>query len=174
MKASHLKQYIIEPTLKYLGLLNDSGVNLLLGIAAQESHMGEYLHQLEGGPALGIYQNEPRTVKDIWKNVLHGGYPVYSFKYNLAINIEKLMIYQTLDTLEEPTGIFKNQLEGNLYYATAITRVNFLRFKEPLPKADDIEGLAAYWKKYHNTESGKGHIVDFIRNYNKYVSEDLR
>lgn len=154
MKTSHLKQYIIEPTLKYLGFLNDSEVNLLLGIVAQESHMGEYLHQLTG-PALGIYQMEPKTEQ-------------YNLKY---LEKKRYSLYNKIIDLKFVVSneIYNNQMEGNLYYATAMARIHFLRFPEPLPKADDIEGLATYWKKYYNTEKGKGNITDFIRNYNRYI-----
>lgn len=154
MKASHLREYVIEPTLKYLGLLTNSGINLLLGIAAQESKLGEYLHQING-PALGIYQMEPRTEKDNLNYLQHRRYDLFNKVLDLKFHAVN--------------EIYNNQTEGNLYYATAMARIHFLKFKEPLPKAKDIEGLAAYWKKYYNTEKGKGNVVDFIDNYFMFV-----
>lgn len=155
MKATHLKQYIIEPTLKYLKLLNDSSINLLLGIAAQESHLGEYLHQINGC-ALGIYQMEPRTEQ-------------YNLDYLQSKNYELFnkIIDLKFDAVNE---VRNNQMEGNLYYATAMARIHFLKFQELLPTSNDIEGLATYWKKYYNTIKGQGKIVDFINNYYKYVA----
>jgi len=160
MKTGHLRDYIIIPTLKYLDLLSNSGINLLLGIAAQESHLGEYLHQINGC-AMGIYQMEPETVIDLQNNFL-------DYRPKLDEKIGKLRI-------SAPKKYFPGdtEIEGNLYYATAMTRIFFLRFPESLPKADDIEGLAVYWKKYYNTEKGKGKITDFIYNYNKYVLGDI-
>ena len=40
---------------------------------------------------------------------------------------------------------------------------------EKLPNSYDIEGLAKYWKKYYNTEGGKGTVEKFIEKYEKYV-----
>ena len=46
--------------------LNTSpAIDLLMGTCAQESHMGTYLRQLGGGPALGIFQMEPFTFLDL-------------------------------------------------------------------------------------------------------------
>lgn len=157
MKASHLKEYVIEPILKYLKLLNDSSINLLLGIAAQESHMGEYLHQLNG-PALGIYQMEPRTEQDNLNYLQCKNYELFNKIHDLKF-----------DAVNE---VRNNQMEGNLYYATAMARIHFLKFPELLPTSNDIEGLGAYWKKYYNTIKGHGKIVDFINNYYKYVAGD--
>lgn len=152
MLASHLKEYIIIPTLDYMGLNSASAVNLLLGTAAQESHLGKYLHQING-PALGIYQMEPDTHKDIHNNFL-----VYKSDLN-----KKIL------NLSFPAFSMKKNLIGNLYYATAMARIHYYRVPEKLPKADDIEGLANYWKRYYNTTIGKGTIKEFIKNFEKYV-----
>ena len=69
INVKDLKFKIIIPTLQFIGLYSESAVNLLLGTAAQESHMGTYLTQIKG-PALSIYQIEPKTHADIWKNYL--------------------------------------------------------------------------------------------------------
>jgi len=152
MLASHLKEYIIIPTLDYMGLNSASAVNLLLGTAAQESHLGEYLHQING-PALGIYQMEPDTHKDIHNNFL-----VYKSDLN-----KKIL------NLSFPAFSMKKNLIGNLYYATAMARIHYYRVPEKLPKVDDIEGLANYWKRYYNTTIGKGTIREFIKNFEKYI-----
>ena len=152
MLASHLKEYIIIPTLDYTGLNSASAVNLLLGTAAQESNLGEYLHQTNG-PALGIYQMEPDTHKDIHNNFL-----VYKSDLN-----KKIL------NLSFPAFSMKNNLIGNLYYATAMTRIHYYRVPEKLPKADDIDGLANYWKKYYNTIRGRGTTKEFIKNFEKYI-----
>jgi len=152
MLASHLKEYIIIPTLDYMGLNSASAVNLLLGTAAQESHLGKYLHQING-PALGIYQMEPDTHKDIHNNFL-----VYKSDLN-----KKIL------NLSFPAFSMKKNLIGNLYYATAMARIHYYRVPEKLPKADDIEGLANYWKRYYNTIRGQGTIKEFIKNFEKYI-----
>jgi len=48
-------------------------------------------------------------------------------------------------------------------------RVHYLRRAEPLPKADDVHGMAAYWKRYYNTVHGKGTQQEFVENYERYI-----
>ena len=59
---------LITSVLKELNLHSDNAVNLLMGTAAQESHLGKYRKQIGGGPALGIFQMEPATFNDIVNN----------------------------------------------------------------------------------------------------------
>lgn len=151
INVNDLRQYIIVPVLNGLDLYSDSGVNIELGTSAQESGMGSYLHQVNG-PALGIYQMEPATHDDIWTNYL-------AYKPDL---VKKLRQFSN-GTRDE------NQLVGNLFYATAMTRIFYLRCPEPLPDADDILGLGQYYKKYYNTSQGKATVEQFVENYKKYV-----
>lgn len=171
VNPTQLKEYIIEPTLKELdlslnklNLYSKSAVNLLLGTCAQESLMGYYLHQIKG-PALGIYQMEPATHDDIWNNYL---------KYNQALET-KLRCIAYYFNYNPPTSAkpAPSLLVYSLRYATAMCRVHYLRVSEALPEADDVLALANYWKKYYNTEKGKGTVTDFIHNYNKFKINDL-
>ena len=74
--AHDLKHLVIIPTLDAMeplwgpGINREAAVNLLLGTVFQESVIGNvtYLKQRGGGPALGIYQNEPAKEEDIWEN----------------------------------------------------------------------------------------------------------
>jgi hypothetical protein len=144
-----LLQKIIRPTLNFLKLGGEAAENLLLGTCAQESKMGTYLAQVKG-PALGIYQIEPTTFNDIYDNYL---------------------IYHQ-DILTKINTFSKRNLEelvSNLKYATALARIKYLRAPYALPDANDIEGLAQYWKNFYNTPKGKGTIDEFISNYKKYV-----
>jgi hypothetical protein len=150
--AKQLKALIIVPTLLALNLHSEAVVNLLLGTCAQESHMGTYLKQING-PALGIYQTEPTTHDDIWKNYL-------AYKKDLA---DKICILSG----NKPES---QTLINNFVYATAIARIVYLRVPELLPAPNDIEGLAKYWKRHYNTPLGKGCVADFITNYKKYVN----
>jgi hypothetical protein len=68
--ANQLRHYVVRPTLRRLGLWSKSAENLLMGTAAQESHLGTYLHQVGGGPAKGIFQMEPATERDLIKNYI--------------------------------------------------------------------------------------------------------
>ena len=142
---------IIERTLKEIDLYSDDAVNLLLGTAAQESGFGEYIRQLNNGPALGIFQMEPKTHKDHVEKYL-------KYKSDLKIKILKAC------GVVEFNHAF---LEFNLKYAICMSRIHYLRKPEALPSS--IDGMANYWKKHYNTRLGKGTTQEFIRNFKKHV-----
>lgn len=152
LAANQLLDLVIVPTLKHLGLYSESAAELVLGTGIQESHL-VYLKQLGKGPALGIYQMEPATHDDIWLNYL-------SYKPYLADKVKELELPQFATGADE--------MVGNLYYATAMCRLHYLRRKEPLPVAGDLSGQAAYYKKYYNTPLGKATVTDYIQNWRRY------
>jgi hypothetical protein len=61
------------------------------------------------------------------------------------------------------------ELEWNLRLAILAARYRYWAVPEPLPPADDLDALAAYWKQHYNTPAGAGRPEDFIRKYRKYV-----
>jgi len=147
--------FVVHPVLTYLGLT--SGEELVIGTAAQESNF-HYLDQVDSsgrvlGPGIGLYQMEQATHDDIWENFL-------KYKPDLALKC-RLLKGDFPDTM--------HPLLGNLYYATAMTRVHYYRVKAALPPPTNLIGLASYWKQYYNTTSGAGTIDQFIANYKKYV-----
>lgn len=157
INTDQLRTLIIRPTLEAMDAHSPAAENLLMGTVAQESLMGTFLKQHPTGPALGIYQMEPATHDDIWSNYL-------DYREPLARSVS-----QHLPT-EGGHGVSKAMI-GNLYYATAMARVHYIRVPHPLPDADDIAGLALYWKTHYNTPQGKGSVDEFIRHYKAYVSE---
>lgn len=150
INAKHLREYVVRPALVDIGLYSRSAENLLMGTAAQESKLGEYLAQLGNGPARGIFQMEPTTEKDIWNNYL---------KYKTDLAREILLRVST------PKPQDTDEILYNLRYAAMMARVHYLRIDERLPHADSPADLARYWKKYYNTHKGKGTISEFIKNY---------
>lgn len=141
---------LIRRILTEIGLYSEYAENLLMGTSAQESHLGEYIRQING-PALGIFQMEPATFRDIVKNFL-------SYRLDLA---QKIL---------EASGCreFKAEhLEYNVALAICMTRVHYLRVTESIPTT--IEGYARYWKKHYNTSLGKGTESEFITNYKKFA-----
>lgn len=141
---------VIQPALKFIGLDSEAARQLLIGTAVQESRL-TYLRQLEQGPALGVYQMEPDTIRDIWDNFL-------VYRPELA---DKVKALQISDGIEEVTG--------NLFYATALARIHYYRVPERLPAVDDIAGQAMYWKKYYNTFEGKGTSTEYLSNWYRFV-----
>lgn len=139
---------LITDVLLEANLHSPAAVELLMLTAAVESNLGTYIKQIEG-PALGIFQMEPATEKDLWKNYLE-----YKDK--------------TADTIRRYDTAAKDDLRWNLGYAILMTRVHYLRIKEPLPPADDVHALALYWKRHYNTPLGKGTVDKAIDKYNEY------
>lgn len=159
ISENDLRQYVIKPVLKHINLWSDAAENLLLCTAAHESHLGHYLKQVRG-PALGIYQIEPATHKDVWVNYL-------AYRNDLVSKVKSLT--SSINSNALPAD---DQLITNLAYATAIARLIYQRAPDALPDADDIDGLANYWKQYYNTPLGKGTTDDFITHYHQYVVQN--
>jgi len=132
---------------------SDAAVNLVLGTIAQESAMGKYRRQLGNGPARGICQMEPATEKDIWQNFL---------RY-------KITLRNRLSSISGVYGSDPKKLETNDQYAILMCRVHYLRVREPLPEAGDVNSLARYWKLHYNTPLGKGTAKEFVENYKRYL-----
>jgi len=145
---------LIKVVLRKMDDHSPSAVNLLLGTAAQESHFGTYIAQIKG-PAMGVFQMEPDTEKDIWQNYL---------AYRES-EIEKLHLIAGV------TGPGGFHLWGNLIYQIMMARYHYRRQPGALPDADDIQGLAQYWKEYYNTFMGRGTVEEFIRNYKHFIGE---
>lgn len=149
----HQLRDLISRTLIQLGYHSESAVALLLGTAAQESKFGTYIRQFGGGPALGIFQMEPATEKDIWNNFI-------AYRAGLKSSVFSITrIYNP-----NPAA-----LEANLAYQIIMARLQYRRAPGALPAADDIFGMAAYWKRSYNTPAGKGTVRKFVRNFTKYV-----
>lgn len=154
INKDHLLNFVIRPCLIYLEAWSEGAENLLLGTAAQESHLGTYLVQING-PARGIYQCEPATHRDLWENFL-----------NYHGRLSDKIINLTAASQQGPV----DQLVWNLWYATAICRAHYLRYKDPIPDAQDILGMAQLWKRRYNTELGAGTVDEFLENYDRFIA----
>lgn len=167
MKMRHLRDYVIRPTLKRLGLYSEAAEILLLGTAAHESMGATCLRQVGGGPALGIYQIEPATHNDVWANYLR-------YKSGLMIQMQDFIPPGSRDRAAGGWVCGKqNLLITDLAYATAIARIIYRRRPERLPDADDLPGIAQYWKDHYNTSAGKGTVEKFLADYDKYCGVEL-
>lgn len=142
---------LVTEVLKETDLYSEAAVELLLLTAAVESNFGTYLKQIKG-PALGVFQMEPRTEDDIWDNYLE-------YKPSLASMVREFGVNFAKPEMD---------LKANLVYQIIMARLHYLRIKEPLPDANDVEKLAAYWKRHYNTRLGKGTVAKAIEKYNEY------
>lgn len=156
MNPQQLREQVIRPTLKRIGLWSQAAEDLILGTACQESHCGKYLRQLGCAGAIGafgVWQMELATARDIYDNFLR-------YKPDLKAKVE---------SLRNPNQELTESLTTNLMYACAMCRIHYLRVPEPLP-VGTIESLAKYYKKHYNTIKGKATEQEFINNWNKYAN----
>jgi hypothetical protein len=159
--ALQLRHEIIRPVLKHLDPVipySMAAENLLMGTCAQESRMGQWLVQLDHGPAKGIFQMETNTENDIWYNYI-------KYRNDLSREVSELCALPKGD--RDP---LIDEMSGNLYYAAAMCRVHYYRVPMALPDADNVEELAHYWKLYYNTPEGKGTVEEFVKNYELFVA----
>ncbi|MGB8276303.1 MAG: hypothetical protein WCF16_13650 [Alphaproteobacteria bacterium] len=153
------RQFRIEIVRKVLGWIDPvvphslTAENLLVGTALVESGLRALVQ--DGGPALGVFQIEPATHHDVLLNFL-------DYRPALA---EQVRAFRA----QSPDP--DTQLVTNLAYACAIARLIYFRRPEPLPEADDIEALAAYWKAHYNTPQGKGTVTRFVASYRDHGKE---
>ena len=130
-----------------LNVSSVSAVNLLLGTMAVESDFGKYLWQIRG-PALGAYQIEPATFRWLLE------------RFSFVLDDQ----YGDISPVK-----LTNQLIYDLRLSTIIARLRYWVDPNPLPEADDIWGLARYWKRVYNTHKGAGTPEGFVSKYKLYV-----
>ncbi len=152
LDVKQLGLQVVRPTLDYMGMGGPVAEALILGTAAQESGFHS-LHQVGGGPALGLWQMEPDTARDIWDNFL-------AFRLPERSKIRTLMI---------PWLSGVDQLGGNLYYACAMARLDYYRSPTKLPETVDLEALATLYKTVYNTAGGAASTGEWVDNYNRLV-----
>lgn len=153
LNVDHLRKFVIRPTLMNAGVWLQEAEDILVGTALVESGL-EFLRQgttklHDGeGVALGIFQMEPATHDDIWRNYL-------DHRENLSSRVQKFLTMSPYD--------HSAQMVGNLPYAALMARIHYLRVPIKLPTS--VEDMAEYWKLHYNTMSGKGNIGTFITLY---------
>lgn len=158
INTAQFRDEIIVPTLKCMSriinpaMYSSDSVKLLLGTALAESQL-HYLKQVSNGPALGFYQMEPDTYADIVKYCTRKG---EDFKNKVIY-----CIYQEMYR-EMPHG---EQLKYNLRLQTVFARLHYWRVEEPIPTATPLQ--ARYWKKFYNTQLGKGTVAHYLNSLPK-------
>jgi hypothetical protein len=147
---------LIREVLVEIDLHSDSAEELLMMTAATESHLGKYIKQVGNVPngGLGIFQMERATEEDIWSNYL-------AYRSELSDKVVDVV---------GGGGLSKFELKANLTYQIVMARIHYLRVKARLPAADDVGGMAHYWKKHYNSRLGKGTVEKAVESYNHYVA----
>lgn len=139
------KDTVIVPALLAVNSYSKAAERLVLGTAMTETGLRTII-QNGGGPGLGYFQMEPATHNDIWSNYIGAG--------------KHADLLSGIRSLTSRPG-YVDELGKNPKYAAAMCRIFYLRVREGLPNENNLNGLAQYWKKYYNTDLGKGTVRDF-------------
>jgi len=126
---------------------------LLTGTVLMESRASQ-LWQKGGGPAVSLFQIEPATFDDVFHRYL------WHQQQKLFAAVHELLV---------PKIDAEAQLAGNQFFACAIARVKYWMAPDPLPDAEDVDGLAEYWERVYNANPDKGHPARWAKLYRKHV-----
>lgn len=160
MNPEQFKYLVIEPVTLHLSMSSKEANDLLLGTALLESNL-EHVSQMGNGPALSLFQIEPNTLYDVYKNYL-------DFRSVLRDRVDSLLYGKAT-----PENRIRN-LSINPHYACAIARIVYRRVPKALPDSshgdeDYVKELASYWKNYYNTPLGAGTIKKAIETFTKII-----
>lgn len=156
MDPKHVLEFAVRPALRSLGAkyATISAEQLVLGTAAAESGFSD-LRQSGSGPALGLWQMEPATHRDIVERFLL-----------LRPDLEASVLAMSVPgRLEDPT-----QVAWNLQLGAALCRIRYLYDQSPLPEDGDITGHAKTWKRVYNSASGAGSESHYVRAWQKHCA----
>lgn len=132
LNRHHLRAFITDVLKRVPQFYSEYAVELMMLTAATESDLG-YAMKQDGGPALGIMQVEPHTMRDNYGNYLY-------FRDRLTEDIGKAC------------GVYKAdewQLECNMAYNVIMARLKYWRSPDPMPIR--IEAMAEWHEKWYNT-----------------------
>jgi hypothetical protein len=150
-----IKQFndlILVPTLNAIGMYTKEACQLIIGTGCQESQF-KFIHQENNGPALGFFQCEYNTYRNIITD---------SFMYDINMK-HRFLAVLGVELVPE-----FNSLVWNMKLMCLVCRLHYHRFPAEIP--EDLPGQAAYYKKYYNTIMGKATPEEYIENYNKYAA----
>ena len=134
-------------------------VELVLATGIVESRY-EYIRQMGDGPARSFWQVEPASAVD---NLMHYLKHRKSLMGKCAeASMVDLKHWQNYDEL-----VWADILEKNIAAGIIHCRLKYWRVPKRMPNT--VEGQAKYWKKYYNTEGGKGDPEHFIESVKKWL-----
>lgn len=147
MKLEDIRDFVIEPGLRRIGLLEDKRVQMVLGTGLVES---QYVHLDQTtpgpGPAYGPWQMEKPTHDDLWANFI---------SYQPSALRDALLEIAGAKYGPPPITV----LHWNLMYGACMCAIHYRRAPGKHPEAGDFAAMAAYWKQWYNTPLGKGTVA---------------
>ncbi|MDH1011509.1 hypothetical protein N5J43_12610 [Pseudomonas nicosulfuronedens] len=153
--ANDLCQYVIRPTLHYLGRHSVAAESLLLGAAACQSALGSALDDSHGH---GLYRIGEQRHQTLWDGFL-------ALDPELASRVRGLASQHAF--LDAP----HLELTVNLRYSTAIAWMLVEAEHLHLPLADDPMELARIWRQVFHPH---GRLHDFVDAWHSYVGNFSR
>ena len=135
-------------------------VNLIIATGIVESRY-EYIRQMGDGPARSFWQVEAATAVDNLAHYLKHRPDL--MKKCAEASMVDIKHWQNFDE-----KLWEKILEKNIAAGIVHARLKYWRVPKRMPSSH--EGQADYWKKYYNTEGGKGDPEEFVEACKKYLS----
>ena len=132
---------------------------LLFGTACVESGLRPRF-QDGGGDAIGLFQVEYATYRDIWDRIIKTKHPDLHSAMRRSFSRRR------------DGEITFEQLQQNDVVCAIFARMKYADSKERIPPREDETAQARYYKKYYNTHLGKATPKDFIARKRKVLGED--
>lgn len=169
MNVNQFRAEIVAPTLRALDMHSEAAVRLMVGTALVESGL-DYLRQIGGGPALGVFQIEPATARDVLFRYL-------AMREELRRRVMDWLCYDPLSlTHTLPSGgetQLERRLKGDLHLGCVVARLKYWMDPRPLPDASDIPNLGGVWKDVYNTKAGAGTVGKFVSAYHRAHAQSV-
>lgn len=147
---------VIRPTLLQMDMWSATAEKLLFMIAAHESGGFRYVKQIKG-PAVGLWQMEPKTLEDICNRYL-----MLRKNHARRVLVKQFSLFETIKA---------EHLKTNHRLACALARMRLAMVPQPFPPLDDDEGLARYAKTYWNTATGEATPEEYLSDYETYLPD---
>lgn len=150
VSQKQLREYIVA-VCSVLGYGGSGGyaVDMLIETAAQETHAGKYRDPTPEGAGRGLFQMDVIAFNDIRNRT--GANDIRKVIDNFGIDI-RTVTHQCIDFSPLLAAIF--------------CRLFYKLIPDAIPSS--VEGRAAYWKRFYNTESGVGNAAKYVQNVRIY------
>jgi len=120
----------------------------------------KYLRQLGDGPAKSFWQIEPLSAVDNLQHYL-------KHRKSLMLRCAMVSMIDLKHWQNNDERLWANILEKNTAAGIVHCRIKYWRVPKPMPNT--LEGRAKYWKKYYNTDQGKGTEEKYIDTVKEYL-----
>jgi len=141
-------KYLIKYALRELNLDSVEARSLVYRTGMAESgyrHLAQIGMNIGSG-AVGFFQNEPNSIKDTWEN------------FAMGKRYATVLLSHGFDPDDHINSVL-----GSITLQIMFARLQYRRNKEPLPDIEDYIAQGKYYKKYYNTDKGKGSVEKFLK-----------